>query len=117
MAQHNKLGKAGEEAAVGFLRKKGHEILETNYRLSRDEIDIISRLGDILVFIEVKTRSNYGGGFPELAVSKQKQKRIAKVAQHYIENYNFSGEIRYDIIAIVKGYPIHHIEDAFFPLN
>lgn len=117
MADHNKLGKAGEEAALGFLRKKGHEILETNFRFSRDEIDIISQFGDFIVFTEVKTRSNYGGGFPELAVSKQKQKRMAKVAQYFLEQRKIEGEIRYDIIAIVKGYPIHHIEDAFFPIN
>lgn len=117
MAEHNKLGKAGEEAALGFLRKKGHQILETNFRFSRDEIDIISQIEGTTVFIEVKTRSNYGGGFPELAVSKQKQKRMAKVAQYFLELNGVSGEIRYDIIAIVKGYPIHHIEDAFFPIN
>lgn len=117
MAEHNKLGKAGEEEALGYLRKKGHEILETNFRFSRDEIDIISQIGETIVFVEVKTRSNYGGGFPELAVSKQKQRRMAKVAQYFLESNNIHGEIRYDIIAIVKGYPIRHIEDAFFPIH
>lgn len=117
MAEHNKLGNAGETAALEFLRKKGHQILETNFRFSRDEIDIISQIGSTTVFVEVKTRSNYGGGFPEMAVSKQKQKRIAKVAQYFIEQNDITGEIRYDIIAIVKGYPIRHIEDAFFPIN
>lgn len=117
MAEHNILGQEGESQAVTFLQKNGHKILSTNYRYGRDEIDIISCIENILVFTEVKARSNYGGGFPEVAVSKQKQRRIAKVAQDYIEKNNYFGEIRYDIISIVTGYPIYHIKDAFFPIS
>lgn len=117
MAEHNQFGQEGENLAVTYLKSKGHVVLAVNFRFGRDEIDVISKSGNIIVFTEVKSRSNYAGGLPEMAVSKQKQKRIARVAQHFIEKNNFSGEIRYDIIAIVKGFPIHHIEDAFFPLG
>jgi putative endonuclease len=117
MAEHNILGQEGENQAASFLVKNGHKILCTNYRFGRDEIDIISSDNGVIVFTEVKARSNYGGGFPEVAVSKQKQRRIAKVAQDYIERNNYFGEIRYDIISIVTGYPIYHIKDAFFPIS
>jgi putative endonuclease len=117
MAEHNEFGKKGEKLAADFLSRKGHEVVCMNYRVGRDEIDVISKVNNLLVFTEVKARSNYAGGFPELAVSKQKQKRMARVAQHYIEQNQYAGEIRYDIVAIVKGFPIHHIEDAFFPVS
>jgi len=116
MAEHNKFGQEGENLAVAFLKKKGHQILEVNYRFGKAEVDIISSVEGKIVFTEVKSRSNYAGGFPEMAVSKQKQRNMSNVAQFYLEKTNFIGEIRYDIVAIVKGYPIHHIEDAFFPI-
>lgn len=120
MAQHNDIGKQGEELARKFLVNKKHEILETNYRAHGAEIDIISKLQNgIIVFTEVKTLANENSGNPEDAVSKSKQRQIAKAALAYIESINHQGEIRYDIIAVTLfgKREIYHIEDAFFPIG
>ena len=65
MGRHNELGKEGEEKAVAFLQEKGYVILEKNYRSGRAEVDIIAGFKDIIVFVEVKTRSSYVFGYPE----------------------------------------------------
>ena len=120
MAQHNEFGKKGEALAKGFLVKKKHTILATNYTFQRAEIDIISKLENgIIVFTEVKTLANERSGNPEDAVSKSKQNQIAKAALNFIEEHNHKGEIRYDIIAVILygKKEIFHIEDAFFPTD
>ena len=58
MAQHNQLGKEGEQLAVDFLIAGGYEILERNYRFDKAEVDIIARNNECLAIIEVKTRSS-----------------------------------------------------------
>lgn len=73
----------------------------------------------IPVFVEVKTLSSNDFGFPEEAVTPTKRKNLAKGAQGWIEENEYEGEIRFDIVAITlngKESPqIHHITDAFFP--
>ena len=65
MAEHNELGKLGEELAVDFLQKNGYEILETNWVFQKAEIDIIAQKDNILVAVEVKTRSSIDFGLPQ----------------------------------------------------
>ena len=72
MALHNETGKQGEVAAANLLRSKGFEVLVTNYRFQKAEIDIIAILQSTVVFVEVKTRSSEKFGFPEEAVHKKK---------------------------------------------
>lgn len=118
MSDHNELGQNGEKIAIEYLRKKGYNILETNWRFGSDEIDIIAKDKDFLVIIEVKTRSTNVFGEPEIAVTKQKQKFLIRAAQNYIIKNNINEETRFDIIAIVINQGkvnIHHIEDAFYP--
>ncbi|MFT6849231.1 MAG: putative endonuclease [Sphingobacteriales bacterium] len=119
MAKHNQTGLAGEELAVEYLEKKGWVTLVRNFRFGRAEIDVISKDGEIPVFVEVKTLSSNNFGFPEEAVDAAKRKNIALAAQGWIEENEYEGEIRFDIVAITlngKESPqIHHITDAFFP--
>ena len=118
MASHNELGKKGEELAVKFLSNLGYEILEQNFRFKRDEVDIIASKNDIIVFVEVKTRANNFLGEPEEAVSIGKQKRIIKVANHYLIENDLDNEGRFDIIGIIlneKTKNINHISEAFMP--
>ena len=118
MAEHNKLGEEGEKTALGFLRNKGLEILETNWRSGREEVDIIAMDKDALVIIEVKTRTSGYSGSPEEFVTTQKQRRLIKVANDYIEQKDFNGETRFDIISIIikDGIEqIEHLEDAYYP--
>ena len=120
MADHNELGKQGEEMAAAFLEAKGYQILDRNYRFQRAEIDLVAlRLDPAeLVFVEVKTRSNTAHRYPEEAISSEKRKKIFKVADSYIYEKQLSTvPVRFDIIAISMDQPehpvFHHIEDAF----
>jgi len=119
MADHNKLGEAGENLAADFLIKKGYTILDQNWRSGRNEIDLVAQIGDVIVFAEVKTRSTGFFGEPGETVSRKQQNRIIKAANDYFEKKELILEGRFDIISIVKnqaGERIEHIEDAFFPL-
>ena len=118
MAEHIELGKKGEELARIYLIKKGFKILHTNWRFSKDEVDIIAEDVKELVIVEVKTRSTNYFCEPEFAVTKQKQKFLIRAANSYIEKYDYFGETRFDIVSIIitsKENHIHHIEDAFYP--
>ena len=119
MAAHNDLGKRGEKIAVNYLLANGYSVLEQNYRFSRAEIDIIAKKDNILVFIEVKTRSNVKWGYPEVFVNKRKVDLFMDTAYHYMEKIGHEREIRFDIISIVlsKNSPMdfRHFQDAFVP--
>lgn len=119
MAKHLETGKTGENLAVKFLKEKGYEILETNWRFRRSEVDIIAKDGPILVFVEVKTRSYDYFGKPESFVSARKKVLLQDAAAAYMHHIKHTWEIRFDIIGILmpknKNVEINHFEDAFFP--
>ena len=104
--------------AVDLLLTKGYKILETNWRLGKNEIDIIAREKDFIVIVEVKTRvSNYFAE-PEMAVTRDKQHKLINAANAYVRLKRLNIEVRFDIISIVIGpgkEQINHIEDAFYP--
>lgn len=95
-----RLGAYGENLAADFLIRKGCKILDRNFRASCGEIDLIARLGDELLFVEVKTRSDSLSGYPELAVDWQKVKKISQTAQRYILNRRLNKLWRIDIVSI-----------------
>lgn len=112
------LGKLGEKIASEFLIKKGYKILETNYYSQFGEIDIIAQKKDLLIFIEVKTRSkNMTNALS--SVSATKQKKLHKTAQVYLSKNQKYQEMftQFDVIGIVPSetnlYQIEHIKDAF----
>ncbi len=116
MATHNELGKQGEKIAQEFLVSKGYKILETNWHFGKAEIDIIAQKEDVLVVVEVKTRSSEHYGKPEIFVNKKKMKLILDAINHYVEQKNIDNEIRFDIVSIILNQyrkDIEHIEDAF----
>jgi len=118
MAEHNDLGKTGEELALAFLRSKDYSIRETNWRFGKDEIDIIAQEKDNLVIVEVKTRSSSYFGEPEIFVNKRKQQFLVRAANSYITRKNVDLETRFDIVSIIISngkHRVHHIEDAFYP--
>ena len=118
MAEHNILGNKGEEIAVNFLINKNYNILEKSWRFKHKEIDIIAFDNDILVFVEVKTRTSDHWGNPEDFVTIRKQKFLIEASEQYIDLINFDGDSRFDVIAIVfegSDYHIEHIETAFYP--
>lgn len=117
MAEHNELGKLGEEMAVEFLQKEGYTILETNWTFQKAEIDIIAKKGDILAIIEVKTRSSLDFGLPQDFVKPKKIQLLIKAVDAFVNERNLDIEVRFDIIAIHKegkSFVIEHLIDAFY---
>ncbi|NBU80024.1 MAG: endonuclease [Flavobacteriaceae bacterium] len=117
MAEHNELGKFGEELAVDFLQKNGYGILETNWTFQKAEIDIIALKDNILAVVEVKTRSRIEYGLPQDFVKPKKIQLLVKAMNEYIVSNDLDVQVRFDIIAIHKEdktYKIEHIEDAFY---
>jgi putative endonuclease len=119
MAKHLEIGKQGEALALAYLKEKGYEILETNWRFRRSEVDIIAKDGAILVFVEVKTRSYDYYGKPASFVSERKKVLLIDAANAYIRKIKHTWEIRFDIIGILlktkEKTEVNHFEDAFFP--
>ena len=115
MAQHNELGKKGEQIAIDFLIEKGYTILEKNYRYLKAEVDIIAQKDEILAAIEVKTRSTDYFGNPEEFVNPKKIKLLLSAIDYYVVNKDLDVEVRFDIIAIIhkKEIKIEHLKDAF----
>ncbi|MCI4443792.1 MAG: YraN family protein [Lentimicrobium sp.] len=117
MAEHNDLGKLGEELAVEFLQKNGYEILETNWTFQKAEIDIIAKKENILAIVEVKTRSSLDFGLPQDFVKPKKIQLLVKAVNEYVISNNLDIEVRFDIIAVHKegkSFAIEHLIDAFY---
>ena len=117
MAQHNELGKKGEQLAVDFLTENGYDILECNYRFEKAEVDIIAKKNQTLAVIEVKTRSTTDFGNPQDFVKPKQIQRLVKAVNEYITTNNLDVEVRFDIIAIIKqgsSFEIEHLENAFY---
>ena len=107
------MGRAGEKRAVKFLKNNGFKILETNYKTTFGEIDIIAQERDTIVFVEVKTRTSESYGRPSEAVDRKKQERYYKTATYYLQRANkMESSCRFDIIEIENG-KINHIFNAF----
>lgn len=111
-------GSLGEAYAQRYLLKQGYAILETNWRKHRAEIDIIAKDGDILVFVEVKTRSSDYFGGPSTTLTDKQKRLISSAAGSYMREINHDWEIRFDLIAILLedngDYRLEHLPDAFF---
>ncbi len=117
LAQHNELGKKGEQLAVDFLLKNGYEIIERNYRFDKAEVDIIALKNDVLAIVEVKTRSTIDFGNPQDFVKPKQIKNLVKAVDEYVNDKDLEFEVRFDIIAIVKEknrFKIEHLENAFY---
>lgn len=111
-------GKLGEDSAANFLEAKGYAIVARNFRIRSAEIDIIAREGDVLIFVEVKARSNVRHGLPSEAVTLRKQKKIIEAAGVFLQDENFCDcACRFDVVEVfLRGgsvEAINHIENAF----
>jgi len=95
------LGQLGESMAVNYLKKHKYSIVETNFRTRFGEIDIIAQEGDILVFVEVKTRSGKDFGLPQEAVGFKKQNKMVRMALKYVSDHQYKDTWRIDVVAIL----------------
>lgn len=119
MSRNNEIGKQGELIAAEFLRNKGYEIIQTNWRYSRAELDIICKHNDHLIFVEVKTRSYNYYGEPAEFVTTRKEEFMMAAAAAFMEEIKYEWKFRFDVISILlhkdKLEKIEHFEDAFWP--
>ena len=107
-----KLGVNGEKKARKYLKSNGWKIVETNYKNPFGEVDIIAGKGEVLAFIEVKTRTTEDFGAPNEAVDLKRQNRYISAAKYYFTGRQIDCTVRFDIIEILNG-QINHIENAF----
>lgn len=118
------VGRRGEEAACRYLERKGHRILERNWRGSHLEIDIITLNEEGLHIVEVKSRTAPVMAEPQINVGPTKQKRVIKAAKAYLHDGNRSPlpgdlEIFFDIITVVfdgDETTIEYYPQAFIPI-
>ena len=117
--ERKELGAEGEAAAARYLRKHGLKVIEQNYRSRLGEIDLVAQEGKRWVFVEVKTRIEGEGDPPQSAVTPDKQRRLARLAQEYILRRRL-GEVpcRFDVVSVLfndKGSisEIRHLPGAF----
>ena len=122
MAEHNELGKWGEELAAKYLEQKGYVIRDRDWRQGKLDLDIVAVAddGETVVFVEVKARKTNAFGQPEQAVDVKKIKRLARAADSYVKSLGVSAPLRFDIVSIIgdqeEAQTIEHIVDAFNPM-
>lgn len=116
MAQHNDIGKKGEQLAQEYLLQNNYTLLETNYHYRKAEIDIIAQKNNVLAIVEVKTRSSLAYGNPESFVNKKKISLLIEAANAYIDKNNLNLEVSLDIITVVLDgkEKIDHLENAYY---
>ena len=117
MAQHNLLGRQGEDEACYYLVERDIHILERNWRGAECEIDIIAEEYGEIIFIEVKTRTSTLNEMPEDAVDANRMYRMSRAAEEYLLRHDLQGNpYRFDIIALDGSEPpfrVRHIVGAF----
>lgn len=107
------IGTIYEQRAVEYLVQKGYKIVYKNYRCKLGEIDLIAKIQEFTVFIEVKYKASCVFGFPRESVNYKKQQRILLTAKHYLRGHELSEVCcRFDVIEIL-GEELTHIENAF----
>ena len=97
------LGQFGEKIAANYLTKKGYQIIARNYHTREGEIDLVCQKDEVIVFVEVKTRTSRRFGWPEEAVTEEKLEKMAMTAEKYIEENRINSEWQIDIISIIAN--------------
>lgn len=106
-------GDFGEDKATKYLKKQKYRIIKRNFKNKLGEIDIIARQKDVMVFVEVKTRTDESFGYAAEAVDLKKQQKIKNVALLYAQKENIAN-MRFDVIEVyLKEDRINHIINAF----
>ncbi|HEY7307410.1 MAG TPA: YraN family protein [Bryobacteraceae bacterium] len=118
MTEDAALGRRGEDLAHRYLQRKGFTVVARNYKPGADsEIDIVARQGDLVVFVEVKSRTSAEFGSPDRAIDQEKQKHIVRAARAYVNRAALEwNQVRFDTISVLFTHPpsIFHQQDAFF---
>lgn len=112
MARHNELGERGEDKAIGYLIQHGYSILDRNWRLGHLELDVVCIRENLLIIVEVKTRTSAQERPGEL-LSLQKRRHLRRAADAYIKAKGLTLEVRFDLILITgEQLDIEYIQEA-----
>lgn len=104
-------GRAGEQAALAYLRRHGLTLVEANFSCAGGEIDLIMREGATLVFVEVRERASASHGGAAASIGAHKTRRIIHAAQTFLERYDALPACRIDVVAIDGG-QLEWLQDA-----
>lgn len=112
------LGDRGEALAAEHLARAGWTVTHRNFRMGRKEIDLVARRGEVVAFVEVKTRSGLGYGHPLESVTWKKRREIQQVAAAWIDRFGRAGDVyRFDAVSVLvpagQAPVIDHVEDAW----
>ena len=110
-------GKRGEDLACEELQRRGYVILDRRFRTRCGELDVVAREGNVVVFVEVKARTDGNFGDPFESITWQKRRRLSQMAASYLFQKQL-GDVpcRFDVVAIVeceKGTTVELMRDAF----
>lgn len=100
MDKRHERGRLGEKCAADYFLTRGDRVLNTRYRTSEGEVDLVVQRGAVLVFVEVKTRTSDAFGEALEAVGSLKLHRLLKVAEAYRHRYNWCGPWRIDVVTV-----------------
>lgn len=91
----------GERMASKYLKSKGYRIVEANFRTPFGELDLIAKIRNVIVFVEVKTRTTYSFGPPYLSITRIKERHIIRNALFYLKSRRLADvPWRIDIVSI-----------------
>jgi putative endonuclease len=112
------LGDRGEQLAAQHLERAGWTVLHRNYRLGHREVDLVARRGEVVAFVEVKTRAGLGYGHPLEAITAKKRGEVQRVAAAWVERHGTPGDVyRFDAVAVLilagRDPQVEHVEDAW----
>ncbi|VAX26056.1 hypothetical protein MNBD_NITROSPINAE02-357 [hydrothermal vent metagenome] len=100
-ARHIRLGRLGEDLAVNELKANGYKISERNAKVYKREVDVIAMDGDMIVFVEVKSRSGHRYGRPIEAIDNKRKGRLRKAAELYLAQKKIKGaSVRFDVVTV-----------------
>ncbi len=107
MARNQRIGKWGEKLAENFLTAHGMQVIDRNVYTPYGELDLVARQDDMIVFVEVKARTNMSFGYPETALNARKKAHLVDAASFYMQEHlelDANTGWRVDVIAI-RGNP------------
>lgn len=118
MVHRIRLGAWGEEVATKALAEAGWAVLERRYRFGHREIDIVAEKGDVVAFIEVKTRRTVTYGHPFESITRTKRRDLEVVARRWIRDHPNRGRVhRFDVISVTldrkREVRVEHLENAW----
>lgn len=114
--KRKELGNLAEDMAVGYLSEQGLEIVARNYYVKSGEIDIVALDGEMVVFVEVRSKSNDRYGTAEDTISLKKQRFLYRAAEQFLLKEDMSERIcRFDVVTVSFGQDsrIKWYKDAF----